>query len=134
MPRRAAEGERAALWQNAGMATSHTRWWQGPNPVLLVDLREGDEPKIDAKQLAQDVKSFGATAFCINGGGIVAFYQTRIAGPRISSALANPVHHERMIDADFEPTTSRPEQFAAFIKSETAKWAKVVKASGAHAE
>jgi hypothetical protein len=71
------------------MATSHTRWWQGPNRVLLVNLREGDEPKIDAKQLVQDVKSFGATAFCINGGGIVAFYQTRIAGHRISSALGD---------------------------------------------
>jgi hypothetical protein len=72
-----------------GMATSHARWWQGPNRVLLVNLREGDEPKIDAKQLVQDVKSFGATAFCINGGGIVAFYQTRIAGHRISSALGD---------------------------------------------
>jgi tripartite-type tricarboxylate transporter receptor subunit TctC len=29
------------------------------------------------------------------------------------------------------PTTNTPEQFAAYIKSETAKWAKVVKASGA---
>jgi tripartite-type tricarboxylate transporter receptor subunit TctC len=52
----------------------------------------------------------------------------------IARILANPTHHERMIGADFEPTTSTPEQFAAFIKSETAKWAKVVKASGAHAE
>jgi tripartite-type tricarboxylate transporter receptor subunit TctC len=52
----------------------------------------------------------------------------------IARILANPMHHDRMIGADFEPTTSTPEQFAAFIKSETVKWAKVVKASGAHAE
>jgi tripartite-type tricarboxylate transporter receptor subunit TctC len=52
----------------------------------------------------------------------------------IARILANPTHHDRMTSADFEPTTSTPEQFAAFIKSETAKWAKVVKASGAHAE
>jgi tripartite-type tricarboxylate transporter receptor subunit TctC len=52
----------------------------------------------------------------------------------IARILANPTHHDRMTSADFEPTTSTPEQFAAFIKSETTKWAKVVKASGAHAE
>ena len=48
--------------------------------------------------------------------------------------VANPTHRERMLGGDFEPTTSTPEQFAAFIKSETAKWGKVVKASGAKAE
>jgi tripartite-type tricarboxylate transporter receptor subunit TctC len=52
----------------------------------------------------------------------------------IARILANPTHHDRMTSADFEPTTSTPEQFAAFIRSETTKWAKVVKASGAHAE
>jgi tripartite-type tricarboxylate transporter receptor subunit TctC len=48
--------------------------------------------------------------------------------------VADPAHRERMIAADFEPTTSTPEQFAAFIRSETTKWAKVVKASGAKPE
>ena len=62
-------------------------WWETPNRVLLVNLREGDEPKIDAQALVDEVKSFGATAFCINGGGIVAFYQTRISEHRVSSGL-----------------------------------------------
>ncbi|HWI13573.1 MAG TPA: tripartite tricarboxylate transporter substrate binding protein [Burkholderiales bacterium] len=52
----------------------------------------------------------------------------------IARIVANSAHRERMTSADFEPTSTTPEQFAAFIKSETAKWAKVVKASGAHAE
>ena len=52
----------------------------------------------------------------------------------IAAVVANPTHRERMLGGDFEPTTSTPEQFAAFIKSETAKWGKVVKASGAKAE
>src|SRR4051812_13836138 len=64
-----------------------TNWWDRPNRVLLVNLREGDEPKIDARALVHDVKSFGATAFCINGGGIVAFYKTRIPGHRMSNGL-----------------------------------------------
>lgn len=70
------------------MASIQPGWWQQPNRVLLVNLREGDEVKIDARQLVGEIKSFGATAFCINGGGILAFYQTRIAGHRISSGLA----------------------------------------------
>ena len=37
--------------------------------------------------LVEDVKRYSATAFCINGGGIVAFYQTRIPGHRRSEAL-----------------------------------------------
>src|SRR5262245_55598925 len=63
-------------------------WWERRNRVLLVNLREGDEPKIDAQALVQDVKRFGATAFCVNGGGIVAFYRTRIPGHRVSAGLA----------------------------------------------
>src|SRR5258705_7390458 len=63
-------------------------WWGQPNRILLVNLREGDEPKIDARELVREVQSFGATAFCINGGGIVAFYKTRIPGHRMSSGLA----------------------------------------------
>ncbi len=53
---------------------------------------------------------------------------------QIASIIANPAHRDRMLAADFEPSTSTPEQFSAFIKSETAKWAKVVKASGARGE
>ncbi|MBC7780831.1 MAG: beta-galactosidase trimerization domain-containing protein [Proteobacteria bacterium] len=64
-------------------------WWKRPNRVLLINLREGDEPRIDAEALVADAKRFSATAFCISGGGIVAFYQTRIAEQRISSALGN---------------------------------------------
>jgi tripartite-type tricarboxylate transporter receptor subunit TctC len=52
----------------------------------------------------------------------------------IAHIVDQPMHRERMIAADFEPTTSTPEQFARFIRSETAKWAKVVKASGAKPE
>jgi hypothetical protein len=62
-------------------------WWDRPARVLLVNLREGDEPRIDAQALVDEVASFGATAFCISGGGILAFYRTRIPGHRTSRAL-----------------------------------------------
>ncbi|MDB5863077.1 MAG: hypothetical protein JWO70_883 [Betaproteobacteria bacterium] len=52
----------------------------------------------------------------------------------IAHIVAQPMNKDRMIASDFEPTTSTAEQFAAFIRSETTKWAKVVKASGAKPE
>ena len=65
------------------------QWWMRPSRVLLINLREGDEPRIEAEALVREAKEFHATAFCISGGGIVAFYQTQIAGHRKSSALGN---------------------------------------------
>ena len=39
----------------------------------------------------------------------------------IATIVAEPVHRDRMLAGDFEPTSGTPEQFAAFIKSETVK-------------
>ncbi len=80
-------------------------WWQQPHRVLLINLREGDEPRIEANAFVDDVQRYGATAFCINGGGIVAFYQTQIDGHRKSEGLQGrdllseiiPVAHARGI-------------------------------------
>ena len=64
-----------------------TPWWDSPNRVLLINLREGDEPKIHADELIADLRRYDATTFCISGGVIVAFYQTKIPRHRISSGL-----------------------------------------------
>jgi tripartite-type tricarboxylate transporter receptor subunit TctC len=45
--------------------------------------------------------------------------------------LATTDLKKKIIDQGGEPVGEKPEQFAAFIKSETIKWAKVVKESGA---
>ena len=71
------------------MTDTKPRWWDGPHRVLLINLREGDEPKVDAEALVANAKLYGATAFCISGGGIVAFYQTKITEHRISSGLGD---------------------------------------------
>ena len=69
------------------MSDDPRAWWQRPNRVLLINLREGDEPKIDPEALVRDAQSFAATAFCVSAGGIVAFYQTKIEGHTRSRAL-----------------------------------------------
>lgn len=48
----------------------------------------------------------------------------------LTKALASPDLKERLGSAGIEPMTSTPEQFGAFIKSETVRFAKVVKDAG----
>ena len=52
----------------------------------------------------------------------------------IARALRLPDVRERLLVQGMEPTSSTPEAFSAYIRSEITKWAKVVKASGAKAE
>jgi tripartite-type tricarboxylate transporter receptor subunit TctC len=49
-------------------------------------------------------------------------------------ALQQPELRQRLASQGAEPLTSTPEEFAAYLRSEIAKWAKVVKDSGARAE
>ena len=48
----------------------------------------------------------------------------------LSKALAGPAIHERIVGIGAEPKGSTPEEFGAFLKSEYATWAKVVKEVG----
>ncbi len=48
--------------------------------------------------------------------------------------LADPEVRRKMDDQGAEPMSETPEQFAEFMRKETAKWAQVVKASGATAD
>lgn len=49
---------------------------------------------------------------------------------RIVDILKSPDVRERVLAAGFEVVANAPEQFAAFIKSEVSKWAKIVKDAG----
>ncbi|KAF1048510.1 Bug family tripartite tricarboxylate transporter substrate binding protein [Xylophilus sp.] len=57
---------------------------------------------------------------------------------RINAALTKVLHDadvkKKLSEQGAEPYVEKPEQFAAFIKTETAKWSKVVKESGASAD
>ena len=52
----------------------------------------------------------------------------------IGKILRERNQRDKIAAADFEVTTTTPEEFGKFIRSETEKWGKVVKASGARAE
>jgi tripartite-type tricarboxylate transporter receptor subunit TctC len=49
-------------------------------------------------------------------------------------ALAMPDVRERLTNLGAEPVGNRPEEFAAYIKAEGEKYARVIKASGAKAD
>ena len=49
----------------------------------------------------------------------------------IAKILKQPDIRERFVTLGAEPVGSTPEQFATFYRNEVAKWAKVVKESGA---
>ena len=49
----------------------------------------------------------------------------------IVASLRTPAMNERLSSQGAEPVGNTPEQFASFIQAEIAKWAKVIKASGA---
>jgi tripartite-type tricarboxylate transporter receptor subunit TctC len=52
----------------------------------------------------------------------------------LEKALGQPDVRERMASLGFEPVGGSPQQFGAYIRTEVAKWAKVVKAIGAKIE
>jgi tripartite-type tricarboxylate transporter receptor subunit TctC len=51
----------------------------------------------------------------------------------IVAIVASPAGRKRLVDLGFEPMSNSPEQFAALIRSDSAKWGKVAKAANIHA-
>ena len=47
----------------------------------------------------------------------------------ITKAVQSPDVNRQLIDHGYEPTTRTPDEFAAFIRAEVAKWQKVIKAA-----
>jgi tripartite-type tricarboxylate transporter receptor subunit TctC len=48
----------------------------------------------------------------------------------MAAVLRLPDIQQRLIDLGFDPIGGTPEQFAANIRSETEKWARVIKSAG----
>jgi tripartite-type tricarboxylate transporter receptor subunit TctC len=53
-----------------------------------------------------------------------------ILNKEIAGSLKDPKMQARLSDNGSEPFVSTPEEFAAYIKSEIALWAPIIKAAG----
>lgn len=69
----------------------------------------------------------------VTTAGVPAEVVSRLNAALID-ALSSAEVRERVVSAGAEPQTGTPQEFAAMIRSETQKWARVVKVSGAKAQ
>ena len=90
--------------------------------------------------IAEGGAAFGLAAFDINtwfglfGPAGLAPATTQRLNKAFTEALASPEIKARLATLLAEPSPTTPEQFAAFVKGELAKYEKVVKQSGAKAD
>jgi tripartite-type tricarboxylate transporter receptor subunit TctC len=69
----------------------------------------------------------------VGPAGLPAEIAHRISGD-VARILAQPAMREKFIQQGADPVGSTPEEFGAYMRAETAKWAPLVKASGAKAD
>lgn len=89
----------------------------------------------DVPAIAETVPGYEADAFqgMMAPAGVPAAI-VRLMADDVAEAIRHPDVRERMLADGAEPVGSTPAVFAVFLKTESAKWSKVVKDSGARAE
>ena len=89
-------------------------------------------PGVPTIEAAANLKGFDASSWfgLFAPAGTPRAVVDKIQGD-VAKALAVPEVHERFVSQGAQPGGNTPDQFAAFIKGETDKWARVVKASNA---
>ena len=98
---------------------------------ILMHGRLGGSGKMVILPVDQGFEHGPARSFAPNPDAYDPHYHYQLAIDAGLNAYAAPLG---MIAQGAEPMTNTPEQFAAYIKSEIAKWAKVVKAAGIRVE
>ena len=100
--------------------------------AIAVSSRKRVSALPDVPSMSETLPGYEMDAFrgVLGPAGIPAAIVKRISAD-IAHTVRNTEIRDTLIADGSEPVGSTPEQFAAFLKREMAKWGKVVKASGA---
>lgn len=126
-------GQVQAMFDNLPSAISHIR--SGKLRALAVTSAKRSESLPDVPSIGETVKGFDAGSWfgLLAPAGtppeIVQRLQTTLV-----EALKKPEVREKLAQQGAVPVGNTPAEFTTFIESETAKWGKVVKDSGARVD
>jgi len=127
-------GQTAIMFDNMPSVISHVK--AGKLRPLAVTTPQRSPALPDVPTIAEaGVPGYSATSWF----GLLAPANTPAPviaklNASILKALADPEVKKKMAEQGAEPHGEKPEQFAEFIRSETAKWGQTVKKSGATAD
>ena len=125
-------GNMNVMFDNLPSALPHIK--SGRIKALAVTSRTRSPalPDVPTVEEAAGLKGFDASSWfgLFAPAGTPRAIVDKIQGD-VAKALAVPEVHERFVSQGAQPGGNTPDQFAAFIKGETDKWARVVKASNA---
>jgi tripartite-type tricarboxylate transporter receptor subunit TctC len=124
-------GQVGIMFDNMPSAIQHVRTGK-LKPIAVTTAKRSPELP-DVPTIAEaGVPGYEATSWfgLFTTAGTPAPVVGKIHGA-LMKVLADPEVKKQIAGQGAEPVAEKPEQFAQFIAAETAKWAKVVKASGA---
>jgi tripartite-type tricarboxylate transporter receptor subunit TctC len=127
-------GQTAIMFDNMPSVISHVR--AGKLRPIAVTTPNRSPALPDVPTIAESgVPGYSATSWfgLLAPAGTPAPVMAKLHGS-ILKALADPEVKKKLAEQGAEPHGEKPEQFAEFIRSETAKWGRTVKVSGATAD
>lgn len=122
------------------LATASANIKGGKLKALAMTTAKRSSVMPEVPTIAESGARYGLAAFDINtwfglfGPGGMPPAVTQRLNKAFTEALASPEIKTRLATLLAEPSPTSPEQFAAFVRNELAKYEKVVKASGARAD
>jgi len=125
-------------FDNLAAASANIKGGKLKAVAMTTAKRSGAMPEVPT--IAEAGGAYGLAAFDINtwfglfGPAGLPPATTQRLHRAFTDALASPEIKARLATLLAEPSPTTPEQFAAFVRSELAKYEKVVKASGAKAD
>ena len=125
-------GNTNVMFDNLPSALPHIKSGRLRALAVTSRVRSPALPDVPTIEEATNLKGFDASSWfgLFAPAGTTRAIVDKIQGD-VTKALAVPEVRERFVAQGAQPGGTTPEQFAAFIRAETDKWAKVVKISNA---